>query len=249
MRLISAGRNPTYADFEEEGISRSALSVGIRALQALGLLGVKRSPREKGCQRYGQNDYWVIENWRRFETSGDTKASKAGALEYARTVVRAARKGGEDVTPPVQKGSSRQELATEMASPDLLVPEVRVRGSDSGTDSYERVRLASKTQDSSRPTTFDEVHREVSGERKGQPPQPPDRYAGDPGPMSMDDYGYDLAHEPYASQHDLEPPAPPPPPVLPSPPPPPAPSYAGWRPPCGEYGCKDGCRRPASAPG
>lgn len=57
--LIETNRARTYRSFTEDGLSRAVISVGLRALQAMGFIGVKRSPRRKGCERYGPNTYWV----------------------------------------------------------------------------------------------------------------------------------------------------------------------------------------------
>ena len=177
----------TYNDFVLAGISRSAVSVGLRALQALGFLGVKRSPRRKGCQRYGQNLYWIERRWLDYEADGLSQAIKAKALDTARTVARAARNGGEDISQPAPLDASRHRRKTETGGSDLRVSEVRVRGSDSGTESDVVRTLASISQDSDRPTLS--MKRTSGG--SGSDAAPPIRDASDPGPMSEDSYGYD----------------------------------------------------------
>ena len=142
----------TYNDFVLAGISRSAVSVGLRALQALGFLGVKRSPRRKGCQRYGQNRYWIERRWLDYEADGLSQAIKAKALDAARIVARAARNGGEDISQPAPLDASRHRRKTETGGSDLRVSEVWVRGSDSGTESYVVRSLASKSEHSDRLT-------------------------------------------------------------------------------------------------
>ena len=70
----------TYRDFVEAGISRSAISAGLRALQALGFLSVKRSPRQRGCQRYERNLYQIERGWLRYEPNRLSKAAKRRSL-------------------------------------------------------------------------------------------------------------------------------------------------------------------------
>jgi hypothetical protein len=177
----------TYNDFVLAGISRSAVSVGLRALQALGFLGVKRSPRRKGCQRYGQNLYWIERRWLDYEAHGLSQAIKAKALDTARTVARAARNGGEDISQPAPLDASRHRRKTETGGSDLRVSEVRVRGSDSGTESYVVRSLTSLSEHSDRLTLS--MKRTSGG--SGSNAAPPVRDASDPGPMSEDSYGYD----------------------------------------------------------
>jgi hypothetical protein len=179
--IIATGANPTYEDFVAAGISRSALSVGIRALQALGFIGVRRSPRRKGCLQYEQNQYWLEGGWQRWQPQTTSKAAKQAALMVARTAAKAARKGGEDISAPTEK--------PETGDVDLRVSEVRVRGSDSGTESYVVRTLASMSQESSRPALVDEGHRLKSDVGKAVPAAMPPRQSGDPGPMSEDGYG------------------------------------------------------------
>lgn len=199
FHLIEGGDSPTYLDFIEAGISRSAISVGIRALQALGLIGVRRSPRRKGCQQYEPNAYWVEGKWLWWERSKAT-VGKA-IIGRARAVARAARKGGVDISCPADedlteaaegpvwveneevektetgKRRSRatfvqdQALGVEAQKTDLRFSEVRVRGSDSGTKSYVVRTLGS--QDVARPTDGSREASYGGGARPMTPPPSP----------------------------------------------------------------------------
>jgi hypothetical protein len=171
-----------YTDFVENGISSSAISVGLRALQALGFLSVKRSPRRKGCRQYQRNLYQIERRWLRYEPDRVSKAAKTEALEVARSVARAARKGGEDITPDAA-------VKSEVGVSGLRVRVPQVSTSDSGRESYVVRSLASKAQDSARPTTFDEGHRGLLREGKAKPEATPFRHRDDPGPTSEDAYG------------------------------------------------------------
>jgi hypothetical protein len=198
FHLIESGETPSYGDFVKAGVHKQAIGPGIRAMQALGLIGVKRSPRQKGCKRYGSNVYWVEGKWLWWER---TKAIVGKLIiKRARAVARAARKGGEDITPEMVEKSESVELR-------LRVPEVRVRGTDSGPVSYVGRRLASKVQDSSRPTSFDEGEHRWREAGRETPASMPNPNEGDPGPTSEDAYGYDPD-----PSHAWEPPTPPEPP-------------------------------------
>jgi hypothetical protein len=144
--LIAAGGDPSYDEFEAAGVHRQAIPGGLRVLQALGLCGVIRNPREKGCRRYGRNECWTVHQWRRWEPSGGGQRAMLAAENRAGAVARAARKGGEDI-------SAKPAGKTEVGRSGLRVPEVRVRGTDSGTVTYVERRLASLSQDSERPET------------------------------------------------------------------------------------------------
>ena len=228
--IIAIGANPTYEDFVAAGISRSAVSVGLRALQALGLIGVRRSPRRRGCKQYEQNGYWLESWWQQREPSGPSRKALNEALDKARTVARAARKGGEDISEPTSKAVFEpvektesgkwgwkdsfvqdQALGEKSRNSDLRVSEVRVRGSDSGTVTYVGEEYSSKVQDSSRPDRFGVEDRGCSGAGRETPVSMPNPNEGDPGPTSEDAYGYDPDPGPV-----WEPP-------VPSPPPPPEP--------------------------
>jgi hypothetical protein len=78
--LIAAGHDPTYNDFVDAGVHRQAIPGGLRAMQALGLIGVRRSTRRKGCQRYEPNHYWTEIEWPWLEPSGSMKAQMKEAL-------------------------------------------------------------------------------------------------------------------------------------------------------------------------
>ena len=206
--IIAIGANPTYEDFVAAGISRSAVSVGLRALQALGLIGVRRSPRKKGCKQYEQNRYWLESGWQQRQPSGPSKKAMNEAVSNARTIARAARKGSEDITPAEPPPARKSEpMKSEIGGSDLRVSEVRVRGSDSGTELYVGRRSDSRSQDSDRPTPFDERHRGWSGAERETSAAMPDPDEGDPGPTSEDAYGYDPD-----PSHAWEPPTPPEPP-------------------------------------
>jgi hypothetical protein len=182
--LIAEGENPTYNDFVAEGVHRQAVPRGIRALQALGLVVVRRAPRRKGCLQYEQNEYWPLhDQWLRSEPSGSSKAAKAAALDTARTAARAARSGGEDISQPAPLDASRHRRKAESANdlhavtmPEMVgnvgVSEVRVRGTDSGTESYVERSLASLSPDSDRPTLF--MKRTSGGGGDADPPPPAD---------------------------------------------------------------------------
>jgi hypothetical protein len=117
--LIAAGQSPTYDEFEAAGVRRKSISGGLRVLQELDLMGVKRSPRRKGCKQYEPNEYWVEEeNWLRWEPpgSGSSKEAMKRALKRARAVARAARKGGGDIDDQAGK--------PETGDVDLRVSEV-----------------------------------------------------------------------------------------------------------------------------
>ena len=132
-----------YTDFVSAGISSSAISVGLRALQALGFLGVKRSPRRKGSPRYERNRYWIERRWLNHEPERLSKETKRIALERARAVARAARKGDLDISEPLGK--------TEASIGGLRNRVPRVSTSDSGGVTYVVRTLASLSQDSDRP--------------------------------------------------------------------------------------------------
>ena len=212
-----------YTDVVEAGISSSTISVGLRALQALGFLNVQRSPRRKGCRQYQRNLYQIVRGWLRYQPDRVSKAAKAEALKAVRLVARSARKGGEDITPP-STGKS------ESGGSGLLVRVPQVSTSDSGRESYVVRSLASNSQDSARPTTFDEGHRGLLREGKAKPAatpfrhRAPFRHRDDPGPTSEDAYG---AGHPQGPSHNFN-------------------HVEGWRPPCGGLACgKAGeCMRP-----
>jgi hypothetical protein len=224
-----------YTDFVEAGISSSAISVGLRALQALGFLAVRRSPRLKGCQRYQRNRYQIERGCLRYEPERLSREAKGIALERARAVARAARRGGADISEPTLKadfepvektetGKRRsgdrfvqdQALGMNPRKSDLRIPVPRVSTSDSGGERNVGRRLASLSQDSDRPTMS------MKGESSGGasvPEQPPPQ-AGDPGP----------------TEHWQAPPAPH--------------SFDVWHPPCGGLACAmDGeCLTPNACP-
>ena len=131
--IIVAGSNPTYNELEVAGIHRQAIPGGIRVLQVLGFIGVKRSPRRKGCLQYEQNQYWVEGDWLQWQPSGASKEAMKAAVNRAKAVARAARNGGEDISQPA---TLRHRRKTETGGSDLRVSEVRVRGTDSGAESY-----------------------------------------------------------------------------------------------------------------
>ncbi len=198
----------------EEGISRTRIPGGVRAMQALGVIGVRRSPRKKGCKQYEQNRYWLGDGWLRFEPLTASKASKAAALDHARTVARAARNGGEDIS--IDAGQRTGKTETETS--DIRVSEVSPRGVNSGTESYVVKDIALKVRDSDRPT----LSTKYTSGGGGSGAAPPTRDACDPGPMSEDSYGYD----PAAPIHSAGPP-----------------SAGGVFEVCG-YACRDGCIAP-----
>ena len=198
--LIAAGQNPTYNGFMEAGISRSAISVGLRALQQLGFVGVRRSPRQKGCLQYEQNQYWTIDQWLNLEPPTPSKAAMKAAVATAKAMAKSARKGDGDISRPAAKPETGNadlrvsevrighSVKPETVDSDLRVSEVRPRGSDSGTDSYERRRLASPSQDSARSETLmkgESSRQGGSGDGMDLPPLPE---AMDPGPMDADGY-------------------------------------------------------------
>ena len=150
--IIATGSNPTYNDLEAAGIHRQAIPGGIRVLQVLGFIGVKRSPRRKGCLQYEQNQYWLEGDWLQWQPSGASKEAMKAAVNRAKAVAKAARNGGEDISQPVPFDTSRSHRKTETDAPDLRVSEVRVRGTDSGTESYVVRSLASKSEHSDRLT-------------------------------------------------------------------------------------------------
>lgn len=215
----------TYNDFVAEGISKSAVSVGLKALQALGFLGVKRSPRKRGCKRYERNLYQIERRWRNYEPDSLSKAVKAAAVESARTVARAARKGGEDISGPVVKKRSPQASGNR----DLRILEVRVRGSDFGTATYVDEDKGTLSQDSLRPANLGEGEHTKSGESRARPAATPSRHCDDPGPTSEDAYGF---APPQSVSYSLR-------------------RVEGWRPPCGGYGCgsEGECLRPGACRG
>jgi hypothetical protein len=135
--MISKGGNPSYDEFEAAGVRRKSIAGGLRAMQALGLIGVIRSTRKKGCRRYQRNESWMAHQWRRWEPSG---GAMLAAVNRAKAVAIAARKGGEDI-------SIQPAWKTEASKTGLLVPEVAVRGGVFAPVTYERRTLASKDND------------------------------------------------------------------------------------------------------
>jgi hypothetical protein len=121
--LIAEGHNPTYNDFVAAGVARKAIPGGIRALQALGLIGVNRRPRRKGCQQYEQNEYWAAERWVIHEPETPSKGALRAAIAIAKERAKAARRGGEDISEPLAKA--------EASDADLLVSEVGISTSRS----------------------------------------------------------------------------------------------------------------------
>lgn len=101
--LIASGQNPTYNDFMAVGVRRESIPGGIRALQVLGLIGVKRSPRTRGCTQYGQNQYWKEDGWLRLQPSGSSSAAMKSAVNAAKAVAKAGRKSDQDITPPFDR--------------------------------------------------------------------------------------------------------------------------------------------------
>jgi hypothetical protein len=185
FHLIEAGCDPTYNDMEEAGVRRKSIAPGLRAMQALGLISVKRANRAKGRQQYERSHYWVAGGWLRWEPKKLSKGTMQASIKLARIAAKAARKGDEDIIqPPVANSENRGS--------GLLVSEVALRGGVLAPDSYESRTLASKSQDSSRPTTFDEGHRGWSSGGKAKPAAMPVRQTGDPGPTE-DSYGADPA--------------------------------------------------------
>jgi hypothetical protein len=173
-----------YTDFVEAGISSSAISVGLRALQALGFLSVKRSPRRKGCRRYERNLYQIERGWLRYEPERASKAAKAEALKDLRSVARAARKGGEDISQQASPDTSKRDGKTEASIADLRIPVPRASTSDSGGVTYVGEEYSSMTQDSSRPVPFKLGTKGRGGSTDARPVPPPSQ-AGDP---RCDDY-------------------------------------------------------------
>ncbi len=136
-----------YTDFVSVGISSSAISAGLRALQALGFLGVKRSPRRKGSRRYERNRYWIERGWLDHEPERLSKDARKDALERARMVARAARKGGEDITLPQGENRSKQPKPSALSTSDF----VHLSTSDSGRESYVVRKEGTRSQDNDRP--------------------------------------------------------------------------------------------------
>ena len=151
--LIATGKDPSYDEFEAADVHRQAIPGGLRAMQALGLIGVIRSTRKKGCRRYQRNESWTAAQWRRWEPPGATKGAMLAAMNRAKAVARAARKGGEDI-------SLQPAGKTEVGRSGFRVSEVRVRGTDFRTESYVVRRLDSLSQDSDRPENSDEGGRQ-----------------------------------------------------------------------------------------
>ncbi len=179
--LIATGENPTYNDFEAAGVRRKSIAGGLRATQTVGLVGVRRSPRRKGCRQYEQNEYWTAHQWRRWEPSGATKAAMKAAINRAKAVAKAARKGGEDISEPMAK--------PETDKANFLVSEVALRGGVFAPESYEDERLASLSQERDRPTMFMKGESGGGGGDAMTSSMPPCSDGDDPGPMSVDDYG------------------------------------------------------------
>ena len=112
LDLICRGVNPAYNDLMAAASLRRPSRSGIRALAGLGLIGVRRSPRQKGCKQYEQNQYWLEGDWLRWEPG---RRLSARAMHRAgQGGAKAARKGGEDIstqpigrnTEPVEKTES-----------------------------------------------------------------------------------------------------------------------------------------------
>ena len=173
--LINAGENPTYNGFVDAGVWRGAIPGGLRALEALGLIGVKRNSFRLERRRYDQNQYWTSDRWPQWEPSGPPKEAKKTAVNRAKAVAAAARRGSE--SEPLRGSDSG----------------VRVRGSDSGTTSYEKVEGRLPTsQHSSRTTTVYEGWRRWSGVRDASPGDAPAAPDDGPGSPSGDGYGFDV---------------------------------------------------------
>ena len=94
--LIRAGENPTYDQLCEAGARRQSIPGGNRAMEALGLLAVKRSPYSVRTERYGRNVYRLTDGWQAFEPGKASPQAKKVGLAKAREVARKARNPERD---------------------------------------------------------------------------------------------------------------------------------------------------------
>src|SRR5271165_2353918 len=93
LSLISAGGDATYNGFEMAGVRRTAIPGGIRSLEAVGLIGVKRSTFDPKRGRYDRNCYWTSQQWRNLEPARLSKEANQAARAVAKAIAAAARKG------------------------------------------------------------------------------------------------------------------------------------------------------------
>ena len=153
LGLISAGGNTTYNGFQTAGVRRESIPGGLRALEALGLIGAKRATFKVERQRYDRNQYWVIGQWRNFEPASLSEEARQAARARAKAIAIAARIGivviaetkGTPGTsnadlgfPEVPLSASQHEDKTKTDTSVIRFPAVPVRGTDSGATSYEK---------------------------------------------------------------------------------------------------------------
>jgi hypothetical protein len=82
----------TYNAFETGGVRRKSIPPGLRALEALGIIAVKRAPFNARKHRYDANLYRLVDGWHAFEPEAASLKAKQAALAAAKDAARKARK-------------------------------------------------------------------------------------------------------------------------------------------------------------
>src|ERR1700722_2890510 len=85
----------TYNQFEEASVRRQSIPSGLRAMEALGLITVERSPFNVRKRRYQTNVYRLVDGWLAFEPAKTSPKAKKAALYDAREAASTARKPKE----------------------------------------------------------------------------------------------------------------------------------------------------------
>jgi hypothetical protein len=110
--LIKGSQSPTYNAFVAAGVRREAIPQGLRAMEALGLIGVERKPFNARTHRYDMNAYRLAERWVDFQPrqTPPKMRARAGseALARAKAVAQAARR-----KPQAMRANDDLEAASE----------------------------------------------------------------------------------------------------------------------------------------
>ena len=155
--------------------------------------------------RYGQNEYGTPDLWRQWEPSSRSTAAKKEAIAQAGAAAASAREAkGDGPLRGVSEGPFRP-LSDGPFIGSVLDPlntasrgsvsEGPLRGSDLYPNSYEKESLALNVANASRTEPYEVRQGKTCarGEAGADALDEPLRYDGDPGPMSVDGYGFGVA--------------------------------------------------------
>jgi hypothetical protein len=82
----------TYNEFCGHSVRRASIPAGLRAMEALGLITVRRSPYSTRKRRYETNQYRFVERWQLLEPKSGSPQARKAMLARARKVAANARK-------------------------------------------------------------------------------------------------------------------------------------------------------------